>query len=196
MKYSLFPCSIDPVKVITFRAYDWESVTMIILIKWPYVHNCHWVNGQRYGHSVHVEGSVPLGTYASHVVLGKGTTLVKSHTTCQKHFFFDISLHVQTNMITVVFQRFLYLPNLTLLSPFLPTVLLVRTFFSPWQWWSWWRWWWWLQFWGWWWWWWWWWWSQNLKLVWLWWGGRWFFYDNQGHCVRFLNPQLDFGWWT
>ena len=32
-------------------------------------------------------------------------------------------------MITVVFQRFLYLPNLTLLSPFLPTVLLVKTFF-------------------------------------------------------------------
>ena len=76
-----------------------------------------------------MEGSVPLGTYASHVVLGKGTTLVKSHTTCQKHFFFDISLHVQTNMITVVFQRLLYLPNLTLLSPFLPTVLLVKTFF-------------------------------------------------------------------
>jgi len=34
------------------------------------------LNLKKYGHSVHVEGSVPLGTYASHVVLGKGTTLV------------------------------------------------------------------------------------------------------------------------
>ena len=30
----------------------------------------------RYGHSVHKEGSLPLGTYASHIILTKGTTLV------------------------------------------------------------------------------------------------------------------------
>ena len=36
----------------------------------------HLFSIERYGHSVHEEGSLPLGTYASHIILSKGTTLV------------------------------------------------------------------------------------------------------------------------
>ena len=36
----------------------------------------HLFSIERYGHSVHEEGSLPLGTYASHIILTKGTTLV------------------------------------------------------------------------------------------------------------------------
>ena len=60
-----------------------------------------------------MEGSVPLGTYASHVVLGKGTTLVKSNKTCHKHYFLNL---------TLVFD--LCLPKVPL-SPQLDTALAV-----------------------------------------------------------------------
>ena len=43
----------------------------------------------RYGHSIHKEGSLPLGTYASHIILGKGTTLVYIMIIC---YCFDLNV--------------------------------------------------------------------------------------------------------
>ena len=66
----------------------------------------------RYGHSVHKEGSLPLGTYASHIILTKGTTLVNMIIIkCEK---WQICIEISAGTLLWIYQRLIGRSNITL----------------------------------------------------------------------------------